>query len=86
MDDDAILKSFGEALRRARTRTRGISQDSLGAEAGYDRSYVGRVERGKINLSLAAIVKLAWAAGVPASELFADIDTHAPENVRRQPD
>lgn len=86
MTEEAIRKSFGKALRHARRTITDITQEELASRSGYDRSYVGRVERGEANLSLGAMVKLAWAAGVPTSELFHDIDSHGPEDIRRQPD
>ncbi|WP_209515721.1 helix-turn-helix transcriptional regulator [Sphingomonas sp. BE137] len=38
-----------------------MSQEGLAHEAGLDRSYVGRIERGEHNLTFAALVKLCRA-------------------------
>jgi transcriptional regulator with XRE-family HTH domain len=42
----------------------------LALKCDLDRSYVGRVERGEINISLIKIVRLAEALEVEAGELF----------------
>ncbi len=38
-----------------------MSQEGFAHEAGLDRSYVGRIERGEHNLTFAALVKLCRA-------------------------
>lgn len=40
-----------------------MSQERLAHEAGLDRSYVGRVERGEHNLTFVSLVKIARALG-----------------------
>ncbi len=49
---------------------RGWSQEVLALEAGLDRTYVGAVERGERNLTLASMEKLAGALGVEVRELL----------------
>jgi transcriptional regulator with XRE-family HTH domain len=56
-------------LRRIRVE-RGISQERLALEANVDRSYVGRLERGRENPTLAILERLARVLGVPATELL----------------
>lgn len=36
-----------------------MSQERLAHEAGFDRSYVGRIERGEHNLTFISLVKIA---------------------------
>lgn len=60
--------AFGMAVRQLRSE-RGLSQERLGQTSGLHRNYVGGVERGELNPSLASILKLAVALGVEASEL-----------------
>jgi transcriptional regulator with XRE-family HTH domain len=38
-----------------------MSQEGLAHEAGLDRSYVGRIERGEHNLTFLALVRLCRA-------------------------
>lgn len=62
---------FGLRLAELR-RARGFSQERLALESGIARSYMGGVERGKRNIALLNIHRLAEALGVlPASLLEA---------------
>ena len=70
--DDARAK-FGSNLRALR-EARTLTQEALAALAGFDRSYVGGVERGERNPTLAAITRLARALETPPSSLFAGVD------------
>ena len=71
--DAALLASldmrFGEKLRRVRTQKK-VSQEVLAEKSGLTRSYIGRIDRGKINVSLATLYKLADALEVTPAELL----------------
>ena len=45
--------SLGVKIRAMRNR-KGFSQDGLALQCGLDRSYMGRVERGEVNIGLRA--------------------------------
>ena len=62
--------AFGATVRQLRTE-RGLSQERLGQASGLHRNYVGGVERGELNPSLASILKLAAALEVDASAILA---------------
>jgi transcriptional regulator with XRE-family HTH domain len=65
---DHLLEAFGlkvKALRLAKS----LSQENLAAIAGLDRTYISGVERGKRNVSLINLFKLANALSVKATEL-----------------
>jgi transcriptional regulator with XRE-family HTH domain len=66
-------KVFGRNLRRAR-ESRAFSQDSLAAECGLHRTYVGSVERGERNVGLLNIVRLARALGCSAAFLMEGVE------------
>lgn len=51
-------------------KARGWSQERLSLESGMARSYLGGVERGKRNISLMAIVRLAETLTVTPSSLL----------------
>jgi len=57
---DPYLDILGQRIR-ARRRELELSQEGLAHEAGLDRSYVGRIERGEHNLTFVALVRLARA-------------------------
>jgi transcriptional regulator with XRE-family HTH domain len=56
-------------LRRLRVK-RALSQEALAVDAGVDRSYVGRIERGIENPTVETLDKLAAALQVAAAELL----------------
>ncbi|WP_081615348.1 helix-turn-helix domain-containing protein [Rhizobium freirei] len=66
-------RTIGWNLRRLRV-DRGLSQERLALEAEIDRSYVGRVERGRENVTVATLEALARVMSVNVSELFAEVD------------
>lgn len=69
MNDAHVLKLFGEKLHSARL-LKGWSQEKLAFEADLDRTYVSSVERGRRNISIINIYKLASALEVPPHSLL----------------
>jgi transcriptional regulator with XRE-family HTH domain len=63
-----LEKAFAAALRELRTEKE-LSQEKLALDAGYHRTYVGILERGKQNPTLRTITRLAKVLGVPAAKL-----------------
>lgn len=63
------LKDFGLRLAEIR-KQKGLSQEKLALESGIARSYLSGVERGKRNIALINIHKLADVLGVPAYVLL----------------
>jgi transcriptional regulator with XRE-family HTH domain len=64
---------FGEEVRRARTGA-GIFQEGLALAANVERSYLGRVERGKSQPTLFVVLKIAAALGVAAGDLVSQVE------------
>lgn len=60
---------FGSMVRFYRGRT-GQSQEELADRAGIHRTYIGGIERGERNPTLAMIHRLARALNVPPSRLL----------------
>ena len=69
---DPYLDILGKRIR-AKRRELGMSQEGLAHEAGLDRSYVGRIERGEHNLTFVSLVKLARAMGCDVAALTAGL-------------
>ncbi|PTP83176.1 helix-turn-helix domain-containing protein [Vibrio splendidus] len=67
MKDLAV--KFGMKLREVRKKN-GISQDKLALIADIDRSYVGRIERGEVNITLEKVYSLAQALECNITELL----------------
>jgi transcriptional regulator with XRE-family HTH domain len=64
-----VQKRFGQRLAELR-KEKGWSQEKLSLEANIARSYLGGVERGKRNISLINICKLAETLGVKPAVLM----------------
>jgi transcriptional regulator with XRE-family HTH domain len=63
------LSAFGVRLRELR-EARNLSQEKLAELADLHRNYVGNLERGKSNVSLLTIVKLARCLNVKPVKLI----------------
>lgn len=66
-NDPRIL--FGKRLAKIRKEL-GWSQEGLAIESGIARSYLSGIERGKRNVALVNIFKIAETLKVPAKELM----------------
>ena len=64
--------AFGLRLAEAR-RAAGLSQEALAHDSGLARSYLGGVERGKRNISLVNICRLAAALGMRPADLLSSL-------------
>jgi transcriptional regulator with XRE-family HTH domain len=64
-----ILIRFGQRLRALREAT-GLSQEAFADRCQLDRTYISGIERGRRNLSLLNIDRIAKALRVPLKELF----------------
>jgi len=68
-----MQKRFGEAVRMLRLK-RDLSQEQLGFESGYHRTYISQLERGLKNPSLNTVFDLAKVLGVSPSSLIQIIE------------
>lgn len=64
-----ILVSVGKKVRALRA-ARDLSQEELAERADLDRTYISGIERGKRNISIVNIAKIAAALRVKISELL----------------
>jgi transcriptional regulator with XRE-family HTH domain len=62
-------KAFGKVLREIRNE-HSLSQEELGFESGYHRTYISLLERGRKSPSLNTVFQLAAALGVRPSEIL----------------
>lgn len=70
-------KIIGWNLRKLRVE-KGLSQERLALEAHIDRAYVGRVERGKENVTVSTLEALARVLDVPIGTLFVEPAPNTP--------
>jgi transcriptional regulator with XRE-family HTH domain len=62
-------KAFGDRVRTRRQEL-GVSQEDLAAAAGLHWTFVGQVERGRRNISLHNILKLAHGLQIDPGDLM----------------
>ncbi|OGP56621.1 MAG: hypothetical protein A2V65_08690 [Deltaproteobacteria bacterium RBG_13_49_15] len=74
----SLGKAFGFILRRLR-QDRGLSQESLGFESGYHRTYISLLERGKKSPSLQTIFTLSKALEIEPNELIRQVESQNSE-------
>ncbi|HBB67298.1 MAG TPA: transcriptional regulator [Elusimicrobia bacterium] len=64
-----IRKSYGEHLKAFRKK-KGISQEDLAFKSTIHRTYISEVERGRRNISIVNIAKIAKALNLSIKEFF----------------
>ena len=67
-----VIRRFGANLRRIRTE-RGLTQERLAELADVHWTFVGKVERGEVNLSLRNIARFALGLKCKPEDLVRDI-------------
>ena len=60
---------LGERIKELRKQL-GMTQEDLAFKVGLDRSYMGFVERGEKNPTVATLAKIAKSLKTPLSQLF----------------
>jgi len=60
---------LGKTIKLKRTNL-GLSQEALAAIAGINRTYLGEIERGEVEVSVATLDKIASGLHVELSEFF----------------
>ena len=68
---EPALVKICEAIRRTR-KERGLSQELLAVDAGVDRSYMSGLERGKHNLTVMSLLRIAKALDCKATTLLSE--------------
>jgi transcriptional regulator with XRE-family HTH domain len=69
-----IRVRFGKAVRRLRLKL-GHSQEAFAAKAKINRSYMGKIERGEVNISIENIEKISRSLQVTIGELLTEVDS-----------
>ncbi len=68
-----VEEAFGSTLQELR-KTRKVSQEQLGFESGYHRTYISQLERGRKSPSLRTIFQLAAALKTLPSEMVLSVE------------
>ncbi|WP_368559611.1 helix-turn-helix domain-containing protein [Acinetobacter indicus] len=64
-----LTVSFGLKVREQR-KLKKLSQERLALLCNIDRSYMGRIERGEVNITLEKIYEIARALEIDTKELI----------------
>lgn len=67
MSDLSVV--IGQLIRNARLKKK-ISQEKLALICDIDRSYLGRIERGEVNITIEKLYEIATALDVDAKKLI----------------
>ena len=66
---DQLAKVLGARIRTQRKACR-LSQDALALACSLDRSYVGRIERGEVNITVEKLYRIAGELACDPSSLL----------------
>jgi len=66
-----VLHRIGAAIRDERKK-QGISQENLALFAEVNRTYMGYLERGEVNISILTLMKILDVLKIKPSTLFKD--------------
>lgn len=64
-----IKTLYGERLKGLRKK-KGLSQEELGFKSSLHRTYISEVERGRRNISIMNIARIAKALGIKIKDFF----------------
>ncbi len=64
-----ISIAFGQLVRKHR-KEKNISQEKLALLCSLDRSYMGRIERGEVNITIKRLYELAKALEIDVHKLL----------------
>jgi len=67
--NDKFLRDFGNRIAKLRKK-QGLTQEQLADLVDLHRTYIGFIEQGKRNPSIANVRKIAKALKITLSELF----------------
>ncbi len=65
-------RRLGERIRGLRNK-KGLSQEEFADSCEINRSYMGRIERGELNLTLETLKKVTGGLGISVSALLKEI-------------
>lgn len=67
-----LARALGTKIREQR-KAKGLSQDRFALMCGVDRSYMGRIERGEVNITVEKLYQLALTLECDPASLLPDL-------------
>jgi len=65
-----VQQRLGQRIRECRLKHTGLSQEKFAHSIGMDRTYYASVERGRRNISIVNLEKIARGFGMTLAELL----------------
>jgi transcriptional regulator with XRE-family HTH domain len=81
---DLKKKAVGAIVSHLRRRA-GYSQEQLGAECGFDRTYISRLERGILNPTVLRLWKIADTLDAPLHRVVTQMEIWVAEQQKARP-
>lgn len=66
---EELRKDMGQRIRNLR-KSAGLTQEELGEKSDLSYKYIGELERGRVNVSLDSLLRIADAIDVKIGDLF----------------
>lgn len=66
---EQLARALGANIR-AQRKARRLSQDALALACSIDRSYMGRIERGEVNITVEKLYRIASVLACEPAELL----------------
>ena len=73
----SLSKALGIRIRTMR-KEKLLSQDTFALQCGLDRSYMGRIERGEVNITVEKLYRIAIELDCDPIELLPDVSQVVP--------
>jgi len=67
--DSELIIAFGRAVRHAR-KAKKLSQEDLAGTSQLDGKYIGKIENGKLNITMLNLEKICIGLNMEAHDLF----------------
>jgi transcriptional regulator with XRE-family HTH domain len=76
-----FLLALGRVIRRRRLSL-GMSQEGFAVSVGLHRTYIGSIERGERNVSIANLLRISDGLRIACSALLANAERESSDHVR----
>ena len=71
---EGLAEALGKKIRKIR-KEKGFTQDNVALGSRIDRSYMGRIERGDVNITVEKLYEIAEVLGCEPASLLPAKDT-----------
>ncbi len=72
-EKEALARKLGALVQRLRSE-RGLSQDKFAERCSIDRTHMGKIERGEVNVTVATMVQLVRGLDLTLTGFFSELE------------